>query len=280
VPDFKAGMGRIDSPSRVRQSLEASGIRPDKRLGQNFLCDGNWIRKAVATVPDGMPVVEIGPGLGGLTAELLANGHEVWAIETDERLCQHLHQFLSTDHFHLVHADAVSQPLAGILLNRKPFALLSNLPFAITSPWLDSLLNPNQSLPIFLALILQKEGMDRILAQPGDKTYGPTAIRLHLAFKPKKPSVVPRSAFHPQPGVESRFNTWTLLDSPRLLQPEATQLLRKFFGLRRKMIRQGMKQFLSEETNQRWIEVLAGSGLDGTSRAEQIPPDVWWNLLR
>ncbi|MBC2603876.1 16S rRNA (adenine(1518)-N(6)/adenine(1519)-N(6))-dimethyltransferase RsmA [Puniceicoccus vermicola] len=268
-----------DSPSRVRAILDELEIRPEKRLGQNFLCDGNWIRKAVESLPSELPVVEVGPGIGALTEATLDRGHEVWAVEVDARLCRYLSEKFSDRPFHLLEADAVSQPLGDFPETNSSFALLSNLPFAITSPWLDSLLKPERSLPDFVALILQKEGMDRTMARPGEKTYGPTAIRMTLAYEFQTSFNVPRSAFHPQPTIESRFGTWVRQECPRLLSGAAVTLLRQFFGQRRKMIRQGMKQWLEAEEAERWTEALTQNNLAPTARAEEIPPKLWWKLL-
>ncbi|MGE9291088.1 MAG: ribosomal RNA small subunit methyltransferase A, partial [Puniceicoccales bacterium] len=172
-----------DSPSRVRATLDELDVRPEKRLGQNFLCDGNWIRKAAESLPSGLPVVEVGPGIGALTEVTLDRGHEVWGVEVDPRLCRYLGKIFAGRPFHLLEGDAVAHPLAHFSPTGSPFALLSNLPFAITSPWLDSLLRPERTLPKVAALILQKEGMERTMAGPGQKTYGPTAIRMSLAYE-------------------------------------------------------------------------------------------------
>jgi 16S rRNA (adenine1518-N6/adenine1519-N6)-dimethyltransferase len=268
-----------DSPSRVRAILDELEIRPEKRLGQNFLCDGNWIRKAAESLPSGLPVVEVGPGVGALTEAALERGHEIWAVEIDSRLCRYLETQFADRPFHLLEADAVAEPLAGYPQSGAPFALLSNLPFAITSPWLDSLLRPDRTLPNFLALILQKEGMDRTLTGPGGKAYGPTAIRMSLAYEHVSCTTVPRSSFHPQPTIESRFGTWNLRDRPRLFPKQSVALLRQFFGQRRKMIRQGMKNWLPPAEAKRWTHALAKHDLAPTVRPEEIPPDLWWKLL-
>tara|TARA_R100000027_G_scaffold63770_2_gene56757 strand:- start:4645 stop:5487 length:843 start_codon:yes stop_codon:yes gene_type:complete len=270
----------VDSPSRVRTVLDELGIRPEKRLGQNFLCDGNWIRKAVEALPPEAPVVEVGPGIGALTTVTLDKGHEVWAVEIDPRLCRYLERTFTGQHFHLLEGDAVSFPVAHFPAKNGEYTLLSNLPFAITSPWIDKLLSPANPLPKTLALILQKEGMDRTLASPASKAYGPTAIRMALSYDLQSCDAVPRSSFFPQPTIESRFGVWIRQNDPRLLDAEDVALLRRFFGQRRKMIRQGMKQWLTEEVLQHWVELLAEQGMDSTARAESISPELWWNLLK
>lgn len=117
------------------------------------------------------------------------------------------------------------------------------------------------------------------MAAPGQKTYGPTAIRATLAYKFQSSLTVPRSAFFPQPTIESRFGTWVIRDEPRLFRAESVSLLRQFFGQRRKMIRQGMKQWLAAEEAERWTQALSEFDLAPTARAEEIPPELWWKLL-
>ncbi len=268
-----------DSPSRVRENLARLDLRPSKRLGQNFLCDGNWIRKAVAALPPGIPVVEIGPGLGALTREALRRGHAVHAVERDERLCRYLADILPNGTFHLLPGDAVEQPLAGFDPGGAPFALLANPPFAITSPWFDALLRPGQPLPDPMALILQKEGVERAAATPGSKAYGPTAIRLALAYELESSVPLPRTAFHPQPGVDSAFAIWRKRTDPRLLPRKQSALLRALFGNRRKMLRQGLRRHLPPEDIDRWRYVLVRNGRDETARPEDLPPELWHELL-
>ncbi len=272
-------MTEVNSPVRVRTVLDELKLHPAKRLGQNFLCDPNWIQKAAESVPPNLPVVEIGPGLGALTASILNHGREVWAVEIDSRLCRHLRKQFAGLPLHLLEADAVAEPLAGFAGIHREFALLSNLPFAITSPWLDSLLRPGNTLPSFMGLILQKEGIDRLLAKPRDKAYGPTAIRVTLSYIHQGSRTVPRSAFYPQPSIESRFGTWTLREEPRLFSSESVALLRRFFGQRRKMMRHGMNQWLFTPEQDRWNRLLASHGLAPTARAEEIDPDLWWELI-
>ena len=269
-----------DSPSRVREILARLDLRPSKRLGQNFLCDGNWIRKAVASLPPDIAVVEIGPGLGALTGEALRRGHAVHAVERDERLCRHLADTFAENDFHLVEGDAVDQPLAGFKPDDKPFAILANPPFAITSPWFDALLQPGQPLPDPLALILQKEGIERATAGPGSKAYGPTAVRLALAYQFESSAPLPRSAFHPRPGVDSAFAVWRKRPDPLLLVKEETALLRALFGNRRKMLRQGLRRLLPPARIARWREFLNRNGYDETARPEDLPPELWYELLR
>src|SRR5208283_5332959 len=107
------------TPTATRALLDQLGHRPQRRLGQNFLVDGNIVRKslALAGVAPGDTVVEIGPGLGTLTAALLEAGAKVWAVEKDPALCAHVAETLGPRHrrtLHILAGDAVAHPLAGL----------------------------------------------------------------------------------------------------------------------------------------------------------------------
>ena len=135
------------SPTATRELLAKLGHQPKRFLGQNFLVDGNIVRKSLelAGVQPGDAVVEIGPGLGTLTSALLAAGAEVWAVEKDRNLHLHLEETLlptAAGPLHLLEGDAVEQPLAGLPLARASagFKVVANLPYAISTPWMDAAL--------------------------------------------------------------------------------------------------------------------------------------------
>ena len=130
------------SPSETSRLLEEFNHRPKKKLGQNFLTDGNIVHKsiAMADLPAGIPVVEIGPGLGTLTHQLLIKKHQVFAVEIDENLFENLEKsfdsFIQNKQLNLIKGDAVKKPLAQLPDGIKDFAVVANLPYAISSPWM------------------------------------------------------------------------------------------------------------------------------------------------
>src|SRR5688500_9290156 len=137
------------SPSATRELLAHLGHSPKRFLGQNFLIDGNIVRKSLelAGIRAGDVVVEIGPGLGTLTSALLEAGAHVWAVEKDRTLHAHLEAELAprfAGRFHLLEGDAVMQPLAGLPVELATaaagFKIVANLPYAIATPWLDEVL--------------------------------------------------------------------------------------------------------------------------------------------
>ena len=135
------------SPTATRELLASLGHEPKRFLGQNFLVDGNIVRKSLelAGVQAGDTVVEVGPGLGTLTTALLEAGASVWAVEKDRVLHAHLADSLAKKFpatFHLLEGDAVERPLADLPAAIAPqnFKIVANLPYAIATPWLDAVL--------------------------------------------------------------------------------------------------------------------------------------------
>ena len=155
------------SPSETTRLLDSINHRPKKKLGQNFLIDGNIVRKSLtmADLPCGIPVVEIGPGLGTLTKQLLDRNHSVFAVEIDTNLFANLKDkfssFIEQDKLNLINGDAVKNPVGNLPNEVDEFAVVANLPYAISSPWMESLLN-TKKIPKHMVLMLQKEAVDRM----------------------------------------------------------------------------------------------------------------------
>jgi len=133
------------SPTETRALLESLGHRPVKNLGQNFLIDGNIVRKSLelANIEPGDNVVEIGPGLGTLTQALLDAGANVYSIEKDRRLAEYIRkmELSSKGQLNLLEGDAMDFPLAGLPADVSRFKIVANLPYAISTPWMESIIN-------------------------------------------------------------------------------------------------------------------------------------------
>jgi 16S rRNA (adenine1518-N6/adenine1519-N6)-dimethyltransferase len=239
------------TPSETRQLLESLGHRPRRPLGQNFLVDGNIVRKSLelARIAPGDRVVEIGPGLGTLTSALLDAGAHVWAVELDDRLHAHLATTLapaSGGRLTLLHGDAVEHPLAGLQPNGLPrrspsgeggepgFKVVANLPYSISTPWLDAVLAG--PLPGRMVLMVQREAADRFLADHGSKNFGAITIFLRSAFDAAPGHTVSAACFFPRPDVESFLLHLVRKPSPVTLAPEVRAIIRTLFQQRRKQI--------------------------------------------
>jgi 16S rRNA (adenine1518-N6/adenine1519-N6)-dimethyltransferase len=266
------------SPSATRELLARLGHEPKQFLGQNFLVDGNIVRKSLelAGVRAGDAVVEVGPGLGTLTEALLETGADVWAVEKDRNLHAHLTETLVKTHprLHLLEGDAVEHPLAALPADRSgAFKVVANLPYAIATPWLDAVLSG--PLPSVLVLMLQQEAAQRYAAQPGTKSFGAISIFLQSAYALAPGHKVASGCFYPRPDVESYLLNLVRRPDPFIFAPEAKKLIRACFQQRRKQIRALLRDKLSEEKSTAWLAKLTTGGLGPQARPEQIPVALW-----
>lgn len=268
------------TPSQTRELLESLGHRPRKPLGQNFLIDGNIVRKSLqlAGLRAGDTVLEIGPGLGTLTEAMLEAGCTVHAVELDTRLAGYLRETLAPrfpETFHLTEGDAVRFPRAGIPTTIGPFKIVANLPYAITTPWLEAVLEA--PLPENMVLMIQKEAADRITARPGSKAYGAISIFIGAAYERAGVHHVSRSCFYPVPGVDSQLLHLRLRSDAFLFSCAGRELIRQFFTQRRKQIGSLLQKHGNLEP---WMEQLPQFGCQRSDRPEAIPLEAWVALDR
>lgn len=266
------------SLSATRELLAQLGHEPKQFLGQNFLVDGNIVRKSVelAHVSAGDAVVEVGPGLGTLTSALLEAGAEVWAVEKDRNLHAHLTETLGKTHprLHLLEGDAVEHPRAALPVERGgAFKVVANLPYAIATPWLDAVLSG--PLPSVLVLMLQQEAAQRYTAQPGTKSFGAISIFLQSAYTLAPGHKVASGCFYPRPDVESYLLNLVRRPDPFIFSPDTKRLIRACFQQRRKQIRALLRDKLTEEKSLSWLARLTAAGLGPQARPEQIPVALW-----
>lgn len=270
------------SPSETTRLLRQLEHRPNKKLGQNFLVDGNLVQKSLrmADLPEGVPVLEIGPGLGTLTEKLLSSGHPVYAVEIDRRLEKHLRQslvhYLESDQLDLLRADAVKSPLGNLPEQIHQYAVVANLPYAISSAWLEGVLGSGK-LPVRMVMMLQKEAAERMLARPGTKEFNALSIFLQSCYQPSGTHPVPGQCFYPAPSVDSVLLRMDRLPQPIEFSKSARELVRRIFTQRRKQIGSLIKKEPEPiiEVMQGW---LAEEGLCPTLRPEKIEVCQWATL--
>ena len=271
------------TPTETRELLARLGHTPKRFLGQNFLVDGNIVRKSLelAQVAPGDAVVEIGPGLGTLTGALLEAGAEVWAVETDRTLHAHLEAGLAERFkgmFHLAEGDAVAMPLAGIPAGRAAGSkVVANLPYAISTPWMDAVLSG--PLPSRMVLMLQREAADRYGAASGTKTFGAISIFLQAAYDSAQGHRVSPACFYPRPDVDSALLHLVRKPEPFVFGPGHKTLIRRCFQQRRKQIGAVIRE-ADPGRESAWREILAAEGFEPTVRAEALPVPVWIRLFR
>lgn len=266
--------------TQTRELLEKLGHEPTKKLGQNFLVEPNIIAKALqfADLHPGEKVCEVGPGLGTLSRSLLAEGVELYAVEKDPRLFKFLTEELVPQHsgkFHVLHADALDAPIAAIeTLNGEPYKIVANLPYAISTPWLDAVLEQAQ-LPDSMTLMLQKETADRFCAHVGTKHWGAISIFLSATYERGGQHTVSGRCFFPPPDVDSALLYLKKKKDGFLFKPQTKRAIRNLFTQRRKQIGGLAKKMLAPEIAGPWLEKLEAEGIPANARPEQIALTGW-----
>jgi 16S rRNA (adenine1518-N6/adenine1519-N6)-dimethyltransferase len=263
--------------SQTRERLQTLGLHPSKKLGQNFLVDPNIVRKSLelAEVAAGDTVVEVGPGLGTLTGALLERGAEVYAVELDHRLAAALRESRATEpRFHLAEADAMDKPRADFPGDR-PFKIVANLPYAISTPWMEKILAG--PLPEKMVLMLQKEAADRFTAEPGGKNIGAVSLFLAAAYRRRPGHAVARTCFYPAPDIDSVLLHLERREQPYSFAAETRGLMRKFFTQRRKQIGSLARQEKRPELDA-WLAALEAAGTASNLRPEALPLAAWISL--
>ena len=275
-------MSQIDSLPALREVIAANDLSARKSLGQNFLLDLNLTAKIArqAGPLDGCDILEIGPGPGGLTRGLLAEGARfVLAIEKDRRCLTALHQISNAypERLTVLEGDALSiDPLQYLT---PPIKVAANLPYNIGTELLIRWLPPPQWPPFWtsLTLMFQREVAYRIVAQPGSKAYGRLALLAQWRCDPQIVMSLPPEAFTPPPKISSAVVHFTALPAPRFpADPKVLErVIAMAFNQRRKMLRSALKG-LGPDIEDR----LVAAGLKPTERAEQVSLEGFCNLAR
>ena len=266
----------------LREVIAKHGLKAKKSLGQNYLLDLNLTgRIARAAGPlQGVSIYEVGPGPGGLTRALLSEGAaHVLAVEQDSRAIPALEEVRTAYPNRLaVHrADALSFDPTPHL--SQPARIVANLPYNVGTPLLIKWLSIEPWPPWFdrMVLMFQKEVAERIVAQPGSKTYGRLSVLSQWRCRVRKTFDIEPRAFTPPPSVVSTVVTFTPKDDARPLPVSAVEkVTAAAFGQRRKMIRASLKPLASERCPLE--EIFEKSGIPGTRRAEELSIDQFLDL--
>jgi 16S rRNA (adenine1518-N6/adenine1519-N6)-dimethyltransferase len=266
-------MNSMDDLPPLREVIRRHGLSAKKSLGQNFLLDLNLTgRIARAAGPfDGVDVVEIGPGPGGLTRALLAAGaRRVIAIERDERAIAALEEIAARypGRLAIVAGDALDFDLRAFLED-VPTRIVANLPYNISTALLVSWLTLEPWPPWYdrLVLMFQREVAERIVAAPGAKSYGRLSVLAGWRAQARILFDVAGSAFVPAPKVTSSLVSLVPREKPLACERRALERVTEAaFGQRRKMLRQSLKSLGTDA-----LALLAAAGIEPTARAEEIP---------
>jgi len=262
--------------------LNRFGVRPSKGLGQHFLFERGIVQRMVRVAgvgPDDL-VLEIGPGLGILTSELLRKAGEVVAVELDRRLVEHLRAtFGDLPRFRLVEGNALDLATSDLIPPDRPFLVAANLPYAVGSAVLRHLLE-QRPRPRRLTLMLQKEVAERLVARPPAMTIVGVAAQFYA--EPRLAFDVPPSVFIPPPMVESAVVVLDVRTEPLL--PDEDH--RRFFRIVNAGFRQKRKQVANSLANElrlpkeevtRWLTDI---GIDPMRRAQTFTVAEWVTLTR
>lgn len=267
----------------IRTVMERHDLMPKKALGQNFLLDGNITAKIARSAGDvkGRHVIEIGPGPGGLTrALLLAGAAQVVAVEKDARCMAALVELAdaAAGRLRVVEADALTVDVTA--LAPAPRMLVANLPYNVATPlligWLEQIALRRDALDS-LTLMFQKEVAERILAQPGSKTYGRLSVMAQWQCAVSLRFDLPPQVFTPPPKVTSSVVHLV----PRSVPLAAVswrameRVVEKAFGQRRKMLRSALKGLVPD------VEAfLMRAGIDPTERAERLTVEQFGQMAQ
>ena len=261
--------------SKTKDRIHDSQLRYKQGLGQNFLYDEDLLASlvALAGVTNEDDVLEIGPGSGSMTKYLCQKAHHVLSIELDERLIPLLTAFMEPyDNFTLVEGDVMRLNLIELTADfRKPFSVVANIPYYITTPLITLLLTAGLPLKQ-LSLMVQKEVAEKVLSSPGDDGWGMLALRCQYLCEPELALHVPAACFTPPPKVDSAFLVMPMRDKPAVevrCEEDFFRVAQAGFALRRKTMTNGLCAafHLSREDA---LALMSAAELDDRIRGEKL----------
>ncbi|KRO03407.1 dimethyladenosine transferase [Levilactobacillus paucivorans] len=271
----------IGSPARTNAILTRYRLVAKKSLGQNFLSDLNILRNIVnaAEVTEDDNVIEIGPGIGALTEQIAKRARKVVAFEIDENLLPVLDETLADyDNVKIINQDILKANLAEVIHEEfepgHPVKLVANLPYYITTPILMGVLQSGVAFDE-IVVMMQKEVADRLVAEPGTKAYGSLSVVMQYKAHVAVAFEVPRTAFIPQPNVDSAIIRLTPRE-PLPVKPYEEEALFKFvkgcFIHRRKTLWNNLQGLFGKqpEVRERLESVLDTVGVSRQLRPERL----------
>lgn len=268
------------APLNIPRLLKQYGLRPDKRLGQNFLVDTQSLKKIVevAGIGVGDVVLEIGPGLGSLTRYLALAARQVVAVELDDRLLPPLEESMRPySNTRIVPGDILKLPVDE-LIGEPGYVVVANIPYYITSAVIRHLLAARQR-PRSLTLTVQREVAERICAEPGEHSL--LSLSVQVYGEPRIRARIPSSAFHPAPRVESAVVHVSLWPEALVSEKDEAlffRLLRAGFSQKRKNLRNSLAGGMAWE-KEKTGATLEAAGIDPTRRAQTLSVVEWQGLL-
>lgn len=265
------------SPAGMNRIMRRHGFRNARSLGQNFLTDESVIDAIIygSGIKDNDLVIEIGPGLGVLTAAAAEEAGHVTAIEIDSRLIPVLEDTLSQyDNIDIVNDDIMKTDLAALIDSRRTegsVRIIGNLPYYITTPILMKLLEEDVPAESF-TIMMQKEVADRIMAAPGNRTYGALTAAVSYYCSAERIAEAPKEIFLPQPKVDSsviRLDKRKERPVDTINEDVFFEVIRSGFGQRRKTLQNSLTGTRGISKDEAGI-VLDAAGIERSRRAETL----------
>ncbi|HOK63338.1 MAG TPA: 16S rRNA (adenine(1518)-N(6)/adenine(1519)-N(6))-dimethyltransferase RsmA [Soehngenia sp.] len=277
---------RLYSPNQIKDILERHGFNFSKALGQNFLIDGNIVRKIriAAGVDKNTNVLEIGPGIGTLTEELASSAKRVVAVELDERLKPILEETLSDfENVKVIFSDVLKLDLKEMIereFNGERISVVANLPYYVTTPILEKLFESD--LPIdLITVMVQKEVALRMTAKPGSKDYSSLSVFIKFYSEPKIEFKVPNTVFMPKPKVDSAVVKMELDKKYDVNRELFFKIVKAAFSKRRKTIINALSSYEDlgiQKDDIRGVLILAD--IDENKRAEDLSIEDYLKLTK
>ena len=265
-------MSNLLGAAEIREIAERIGVRPTKKLGQNFVVDANTCRKIVKSADVGPQdiALEIGPGLGSLTLAMLESAKEVIAIEIDDRLAAELPETAKRHGFDSDKLTIINQDAMGIsTLPVEPTVLVANLPYNVSVPVLLRFLELFPTLRSGVVMV-QSEVADRLVAKPNSKTYGSPSVKATWWADLSSAGTVSRSIFWPVPNVDSSLVRFVRHQSAgdEALRKVVFKIIDSAFAQRRKMMRASLSDMCGSSAAA--SAIIEASGIDPTIRGEAL----------
>ena len=260
--------------------LDKLKIHPSKKLGQNFLVDDNllgFIARS-ANPRKGELIIEIGPGLGALTNHLLNSEADVIAVEYDSRLAEYLNETIHSSNFRLIHQDACRLNFNEIIPKDKPYRIIANLPYSITTPLIASFLKIPEP-PADMLFLLQKETAERLNATPNTKSYGSITVLVQNVYNIEYLRTVTPDVFYPKPIVNSAIVRFIKKQDIQRLKDRKllSTIVRTAFSKRRKKMINNLQPILKDINLHKIFAKLA---IDKNTRAEELSPEEFLELAK
>ena len=267
---------RLYSPKYVKNVLSNHGFTFSKSLGQNFLIDGNIVRKIVAeaNITSEDYVLEIGPGMGTLTEELALNAKKVVAVEIDRSLLPILDETIGKyENVEIISADILKIDVDELIkdkLNGGPVKIVANLPYYVTTPIIGKLIESGANIDSIIVMV-QKEVAERMASGPGSKIYGSLSVFVNFYTIPEIVVKVPKTVFMPQPKIDSAVIKLQMKSQlPDVDKEQFFKVVKAAFSKRRKTIFNALSTYGFDLDRESFKEYLLKADIKLEERAENL----------